>query len=111
MLITEETQAISNEPFPPEVRSCLPALSTMYGSTYLYVLRDHNAFMSPESCSKVLSAAGKPRHIPRARFLFRLSLRVYPFLRWPGLKSFSSTHRFQLGKIWSHVNLLYQLLN
>ena len=108
MLITEETQAISNEPFPPEVRSCLPALSTMYGSTYLYVLRDHNAFMSPESCSKVLSAAGKPRYIPlrqsrpyqrRACFVFLLSLRVDPFLRYPALKSFSSTHSFHLGNM------------
>ena len=35
---------------------------------------------------------------PRACFLFRLSLRVDPFLRWPAVKSFSSTHRFQLGK-------------
>ena len=44
--------------------------------------------MSPESCFKVLSAAGKPRHIPlrqsrpyhpRACFVFRLSLRVDVF--------------------------------
>ena len=40
-------------------------LSIMYSrSIYTqYMLCDHKAFMSPESCSKVLSAAGKPRHI------------------------------------------------
>ena len=75
------------------------------------MLCDHRAFMSPESCSKVFCTASKPRHIPllrqsrpyqpRSCFLFRLSLRVDPFLRWPALKSFSSTHRFQLGKILS----------
>ena len=69
--------------------------------------------MSQESCSKVLSTAGEPRHVPlrqsrpyqsRACFLFRLSHRVDPFLRWQALKSFSPTHRSQLGKILS-VNL------
>ena len=66
--------------------------------------------MSPESCSKLSSKAGKPRHIPlrqsrlyqpRACFLFRLSLRVDPVFRWPALKSFSSTYRFQPGKTLS----------
>ena len=84
----------------------------MFTSTYLHKLCDHRYFMSLESCSKVLSTAGKPRHIPqrqsrpyqpRACFLFRLSLRVHPCLRWPALKSFSSTHRFQLGNILSQV--------
>ena len=79
-------------------------------STYLYMLCDHRAFMSPESCSKVLSTAGKTRLVPlrqsrpcrqRAYFLFRPSLRVDTFLQWPALTSFSSTHRFQLGKILS----------
>ena len=27
------------------------------------MLCDHRAFVSPESCSNVLSAAGKPRHL------------------------------------------------
>ena len=61
-----------------------------------------------EPCSKVLSTAGKPRHMllrqsrsyqPRACFLFRLSRRVNPFLRWSALKSFSSTDSFQPGNI------------
>ena len=59
---------------------CLSVLSTMYSSS-IYMLRDHRAFMSPESCSKVSSAAGKPRHLcdnrdliiqGRACFLFGL---------------------------------------
>ena len=75
------------------------------------MLCDHRAFMSPESCSRFSSTAGKPRHIPlrqtrpyqptRSCFLFHLSLRVDPFLRWPALESCSSTYRFQLGKTWS----------
>ena len=86
----------------------------MYSSAYLYTLCDHRAFVSPESCSKVLSAAGKPRNRPlrqsrpyqlRACFLYRLVLRVGPFLRWPAIKRFSSTHRFQLGKILSPPHL------
>ena len=60
MLITEETQVINNEPFPPEVDIIFPAMSTMYSSTYLYMLCDHRAYMSPESCSKVLGTASKP---------------------------------------------------
>ena len=79
--------------------------------------------MSPESCSKVSSTAGKLCHVPlrqsrqyqpRACFLFRLSLRVDPFLRWPALISFSSTHRFQLGKILSanlYSNSIYRRKN
>ena len=68
--------------------------------------------MSPESCFKVLVATGKPRYIslrqsrpyqPRACFLFRLSLRVGPFLRWPALKCFSSTRRFQPEKYWAQI--------
>ena len=42
---------------------------------------------------------------PRACFRFRPSLRVDPFLRWPALNSFSSTHRFQLGKTMSPLYL------
>ena len=95
----------SINPSLPKSMSCLLVLSTMSISTYLYMFCDHRAFMSTESYSKVLRAAGIPRYIPlrqsrpyqpRACFLFRLSLRVDPFLRWPALKSFS-THRFQLG--------------
>ena len=77
----------------------------------MYMLCDHRAFMSPESCSKALiKYSWQTVHIPlwqsrpyqpRACFLFRLSIRVDPFLRWPAPKSFSSTHRFQLGKILS----------
>ena len=68
--------------------------------------------MLPERCSKVSSIAGKPRHIylrqsrpyqPKACFLFRLSLRVDHFLRWPALKSCSSTRRFELEKMLSQV--------
>ena len=71
------------------------------------MLCDHRVFFSPESCPKVLSTVGKLRHVPlrqsrpykpRACFLFRLSLRVDPFLRWPALKRFSPTHRLQLEK-------------
>ena len=39
----------------------------------------------------------------RAYFLFRLSLQVDPFLRWPALNCFSLTHRFQPGKMLSQV--------
>ena len=76
------------------------------------MLRDYRAFMSPEPCSKVSSRAGKPRHIPlrqsrhykpRACFLFHRSLRFDPFLRWPALKCFRSTHRYQLEKKWSQA--------
>ena len=74
------------------------------------MLCDHRVFMLPESCSKVFSTAGKPGHITlrqsrpyqlRSCFLFRRTLRVEPFLRWPALKRLSSTHRFQLGTILS----------
>ena len=119
MLITQETQVRNDEPFPPEVNNtgiflqCLQRTtsSTYKYNIYIYMLCDHRAFMSPESCSRFSSTAGKPRHIPlrqtrpyqptRSCFLFRLSLRVDPFLRWPALESCSSTYRFQLGKTWS----------
>ena len=60
--------------------------------------------MSLVSCSQVLSTAGKPRiplrqsrpYKPRACNLFRLSLRVDPFHRWPVVKRLRSTHRLQL---------------
>ena len=39
----------------------------------------------------------------KVMFIFRLSPRVDCFLRWPALKSFSSTHRFQLGKYWARI--------
>ena len=60
----------------------------MYSSTYLHMRRDHRAFMSPESCSKVFSTDGKPRHIPlrqsrpyqpRACFLFVFHFELTPF--------------------------------
>ena len=65
--------------------------------------------MSLESCSKVLSTAGKPRHIHlyenRDRinqgyvsfFVFHFELTPIPDGQL-ALKSFSSTHRFSTGK-------------
>ena len=83
----------------------LPALSTMYRSTYryLYILCDHRAFMSPESCYSWQTAPHASLWLlrpyqPRACFLL-YSLRVDPFLQWPAFKSFRSTRYFQLGKI------------
>ena len=108
MLIAKELKSLIDLSLPKSI-SCLHVLSTMYSSTRPYMLCDYRAFMSTESCVKVLSAAGKPRHItlrqsrpyqPTAYFRFRLSLRVDPFLRWPALKSFSSAHRFQLRNKW-----------
>ena len=59
------------------------------------MLCDHKAFMSPESCFKVLSAAGKPRYqvyisatiatLSTKEFFFCF---VVPFLRWPALRIF-----------------------
>ena len=60
MVITEETQVINNQSFPPEAN--IMSSCTVYNicNRYLYILCDHRAFMSPESCSKVLGTAGKP---------------------------------------------------
>ena len=95
MLITEETQAIVNSSFPLEVNvmSCIVYSVQSYISIYALC-------GSPE-------AGSKPRHIPlrqsrpyqpRTCFHFRLAIRVDLFLRWPALKRFRSTHRFQLRK-------------
>ena len=89
---------------------CLPALSTLYSSIHIYI--PGICFVTTElSCRQSCVPKCWPtRHIPlrqsrpckpRACFRFRPSLRVDPFLRWPALNSFSSTHRFQLGKILS----------
>ena len=110
MLITEETQVI-NFPFPPEINIMSSCIVTMHSSTNLYMLCDHRAFMSPVSCSKILSTAGKTCHIhlrqsrpyqPRACIIFRLSLRIDPFLRWPALK------KFQLDPPYEVMNLSFR---
>ena len=106
MLIAKELKSLIDLSLPKSI-SCLHVLSTVYSSAYRYMLWDDGTFMSLESCSKVSSAAGKPRYTPprqsrpyqpRACFLLRLSLRVEPFLIWPALKNLCSSHRFHLGK-------------
>ena len=97
-------------PSLPKSISCLPGLSTIYCG--ISMLCENRAFMSPESCSKVLSTAGKPRHIllrqsrpyqPRACFVFRLSLWADPFLRWPALKVSAQPTVFSGEKHWAWI--------
>ena len=59
--------------------------------------------------------AGKPRHIPLRQtttistegvFIFRLSLRADPFLPWPALERFRSTHLFYPGENFAvYINI------
>ena len=76
-------------------------------STYLCImLRDSRACMSPESCSKVLSTAGKRRHVPlrqsqpfQPRHAFLVVFHSTSF-SMASSQTFSSTHLFQLGRYY-----------
>ena len=78
---------------------------------YMDTLCDHRAFMPPESCSKLVNIplTSAPRILlrqlrpyrPRSYFVFVFQSELTPFLQWPALNIFSSTHRFQLVKTLS----------
>ena len=73
--MTEEAQVMNN----PSLLNSIPCpeLSAMYGRTYIYMLCDHITLIY---------------HL-KACFLFRLSLQVDHFLRWPAFQRLSSTIR------------------
>ena len=94
----------------------LLALSTIYGSTYLYMACDYRIFMSTEFCSNVLSTADKPRHtplrqlghyLPRAWYLLRISLRVDPIAI---SQTFQLDSSFSTGKRLVSSTLLYLII-
>ena len=102
------------EPSLPKSTSRLPVLSAMYSSMYisiyLYALWPHSFYVARVVFQSLkcnwqtalyTSATQSRPHQLRACFLFRLSLGVDPFLRWPPIQTFRSTHRFHLGKYWA----------
>ena len=88
---------------------CLSVLSTMYSNS-IDMLCDHRAVMAPELCSKVLSAAGKPRHLcdnrdlnnqGRACFFSCLLKKIHPYLSYYYCHS-SNLYYFLFLKIEFH---------
>ena len=81
----------------------------MYSSKYIYDLWPQSFYIARVvfqtlQCSwqaALYTSATIATLSTKGMFYFCLSLGVDPFLRWQALKSFSSTHRFQLGNIWS----------